>query len=573
MGYFSCNAESAIATCDPHNWDLSKNRRKPKTQKYKTNNNNNSNNRKIREFYYNELVAATNGFSAEFFLGKGSHGSVYKAVLDDGKLIAAVKKTKLHNSSTTTNRRLQNQQSSNCTNCNNCTSPAENEIEILSRVQHPRLVNLLGFSSDSLNDNRLIVVEYMPNGSLYEILHSSSTSRPPGWTRRVRFAVQIAKAVQVLHSANPPVIHRDIKSSNVLIDEKGNARLGDFGLALRGHVEDVRVKCTPPAGTLGYLDPNYLAPSDLSSKSDVFSFGILLLEIISGRHAIDVNYSPPSVVDWAVPLIKRGDFAGICDVRVGSPPNPVVIKNMAVLAARCVRSTAEKRPAMSEVVECLKLVAKKAHAPPIWNNLKRRVGRVEESQPLMRWEAYDRSEEVDNVNVNANTKLGSRRNRKVSSVPSAEYGNEGIYEGILLRRRHVAQNRHMLSLQRAQYAEVLDPIFTMNETIGDRMVRSRSVGHFSEIKVGSDSNVGPTRSLLARRKPGVAVKMPTVRLSKSRSMGVLHSPRLVHYHNKGYVVEFEGKSNSTTGFDMSKMVISLDEKSEKEMFEKPLVSI
>lgn len=574
MGYFSCNAESAIATCDPHNWDLSKNRRKPKTQKYKTNNNNNHNNRKIREFYYNELVAATNGFSAEFFLGKGSHGSVYKAVLDDGKLVAAVKKTKLHNSSsTTTNRRFQNQQSSNCTNCNNCTSPAENEIEILSRVQHPRLVNLLGFSSDSLNDNKLIVVEFMPNGSLYEILHSSSTSRPPGWTRRVRFAVQIAKAVQVLHSANPPVIHRDIKSSNVLIDEKGNARLGDFGLALRGHVEDVRVKCTPPAGTLGYLDPNYLAPSDLSSKSDVFSFGILLLEIISGRHAIDVNYSPPSVVDWAVPLIKRGDFAGICDVRVGSPPNPVVIKNMAVLAARCVRSTAEKRPAMSEVVECLKLVAKKAHAPPIWNNLKRRVGRVEESRPLMKWEAYDRSEEVDNVNVNANMKLGSRRNRKVSSVSSAEYGNEGMYEGILLRRRHVTKSGHMQSLQRAQYAGVLDPIFTTNETIGNRMVRSRSVGHFSEIKVGSDSNVGPTRSLLARRKPGVAVKMPTVRLSKSRSMGVLHSPRLVHYYNKGYVVEFEGKSNSTTGFDMSKMVISLDEKSEKEMLEKPLVSI
>ncbi|KAK9994332.1 hypothetical protein SO802_024035 [Lithocarpus litseifolius] len=569
MGYFSCNAESAIATCDPHNWDLSKNRRKPKPQKYKTNNNNNHNNRKIREFYYNELVAATNSFSAEFFLGKGSHGSVYKAVLDDGKLVAAVKKTKLHNSSTTTNRRFQNQQSSNCTNCNNCTSPAENEIEILSRVQHPRLVNLLGFSSDSLNDNKLIVVEYMPNGSLYEILHSSSTSRTPGWTRRVRYAVQIAKAVQVLHSANPPVIHRDIKSSNVLIDERGNARLGDFGLALRGHVEDVRVKCTPPAGTLGYLDPNYLAPSDLSSKSDVFSFGILLLEIVSGRHAIDVNYSPPSVVDWAVPLIKRGDFAGICDVRVGSPPNPVVIKNMAVLAARCVRSTAEKRPAMSEVVECLKLVAKKAHAPPIWSNLKRRIGRVEESRPLTKWEAYDRSEEVDNVNVNANTKLGSRRNRKVSSVLSAEYGNKGI----LLQRRHVTKSGHVPSLQRAQYTGVLDPFFIMNETIGDRMVRSRSVGHFSEIKLGSDSNVGPTRALLARRKPGVVMKMPTVRLSKSRSMGVLHSPRLVHYINKGYVVEFEGKSNSTTGFDMSKMVISLDEKSEKEMLEKPLVSI
>ncbi|BBG95826.1 Protein kinase superfamily protein [Prunus dulcis] len=160
----------------------------------------------------------------------------------------------------------------------------------------------------------------MPNGSLYDLLHLNS--RPPGWTRRIRFGLHVAKAVQGLHSSSPPVIHRDIKSSNVLIDKDWNARLGDLGLALRGHVEDVRIKCTPPAGTLGYLDPGYLSPGDLSAKSDVFSFGILLLEILSGRNAIDVNYSPPSVVDWAVPIIKRGDFAGICDQRIGPPADP-----------------------------------------------------------------------------------------------------------------------------------------------------------------------------------------------------------------------------------------------------------
>ncbi|GMY06998.1 serine/threonine-protein kinase-like protein At1g28390 [Fagus crenata] len=545
MGYFSCNAESAIATCDPHYWDLTKKRRKARRHNKNKPNNSNKPLKKIREFYYNELVAATNSFSAESFLGKGSHGSVYKAVLDDGKLIAAVKKTKLHIPTNSTRRFQNNSNQSNCTNCSNCTSPAENEIEILSRVQHPRLVNLLGFCTDSPNDNKLLVVEYMPNGSLYDVLHSAQ--RPPGWTRRVRFAVQIAKGVQALHSSNPPVIHRDIKSSNVLIDENWNARLGDFGLALRGHVEDVRVKCTPPAGTLGYLDPNYLAPSDLSAKSDVFSFGILLLEIISGRHAIDVNYSPPSVVDWAVPLIKRGDFAGICDVRVGSPVNPDMIRNMAVLAARCVRSTAEKRPAMTEVVECLKLVAKRAHAPPIWNNLRRRVKGVEESRPLMKWEVNDRSEEVVNVNGNANfTRLGSRRNRKVSSVTSAEYGSEAFVGSVV-------------------------------GVGGDRIVRSKSVGYFSEIKVGSDSNLGPTnpnRTLLTRKKPGLAVKMPVMRLSKSRSMGVLQSPRLVHYNTKGYVVEFEEEAQvSNTGFDMSKLLFNLDEKSEKEMLEKPLVSL
>lgn len=522
MGYLSCNAESAIATCDPYYWDL---KRKGRTRISKPN--------KaviIRQFSYEELVAATNGFSAESFLGKGSHGSVYKAILDDGKLVAAVKKTKLLNPSTTSFQNYHHP--NNCTNCSNCTSPAENEIEILSRVQHPRLVNLLGFCADS-KDKKLLVVEFMPNGCLYDILHSNSRS-PPGWTRRVRFAVQIAKAVQALHSSNPPVIHRDIKSSNVLIDENWNARLGDFGLALRGHVEDVRVKCTPPAGTLGYLDPGYLAPGDLSTKSDVFSFGILLLEIISGRHAIDVNYSPPSVVDWAVPLIKHGDFSGIGDRRIGSPADLAVIRQLSVLAARCVRSSAEKRPAMAEVVECLKIVAKKVHAPPIWNSFRRQARCIESSRPLMKWEVYDRSEEVVKI-----TKLGSRRNSKVSSVQGAEYGSEAI------------------------------------GSIGGPMGRSKSVGYFSHKKMGSDSNLGANKSVLARRKPGLAVKMPVVRLSKSRSMGVLQSPRLVRYNSRGYVFEFGGKIPGTsTELDISKLVISVDDdRSEKEMLEKPLVSI
>ncbi|KAJ7965780.1 Kinase family protein [Quillaja saponaria] len=469
MGYLSCNAESAIAICDSYYSDL---KNKNRTRNGKPNQQNKL--VKIREFQYSDLVAATSGFSADSFLGKGSHGSVYKASLDDGKLVAAVKRTKFTKPSITNFR---NHHPTNCTGCTNCHSPAENEIEILSRVRNPRrLVNLIGFCTDS-NDNKLIVVEYMPNGTLYDLFHS--TTRPPGWTRRVRLALQVAKAVQVLHSSNPPVIHRDIKSSNVLIDENRNARLGDFGLALRGHVEDVRVKCTPPAGTLGYLDPCYLAPGDLSTKSDVFSYGILLLEIISGRNAIDVNYSPPSVVDWA----------------------------LAVLAARCVRSTAEKRPSMLEVVECLKIARKRVQAPPIWNSLRRRVGRVENWEPLIRWEVYDRSEEV----VRA-VKVGSRRNRKVSSVSVVDYADRS------------------------------EPIRTKPNSNSNSnpnpVVRSKSIGSGREInnyKVGPESNVGGGNGNqfgFVRRKGGVAVKMQMARLSKSRSMGVLQSHRVLHNYDK-----------------------------------------
>lgn len=317
----------------------------------------------------------------------------------------------------------------------------------------------------------------------------------------------MAKAVLGLHSSNPPVIHRDIKSSNVLIDGDWKARLGDLGLALRGHVEDVRVRCTPPAGTLGYLDPGYLAPGDLTAKSDVFSFGILLLEIVSGRNAIDVNYSPPSVIDWALPLIKHGEYAALCDQRIGPPADPAVIRQLAVLAARCVRSTAEKRPSMAEVVECLIGVSKRVHAP-IWYGLRRRVEREEK--------------ENDTEEVVRSTR-GSRRklNRKVSSVLGAEY--EGEDEAM----------------------------------IGERVMRSRSIGSVNEIKSGSGGGV--------RKGAGFAVK---VRLSKSRSVGgVLGSPRMVRRNKRGFLIE-------SVRLDMSKLVISLDgQRCDREMLEKPLVSI
>ena len=128
--------------------------------------------------------------------------------------------------------------------------------------------------------------------------------------RRLHLALQTARALHALHDADPPVIHRDVKSANVLLD----ARLGDFGLALRvpkANAGAGAAAATPaaPAGTLGYLDPAYVTPESLSTKTDVFSFGILLLEIISGRRPIDVQHSPPSVVEWAVPLLRKGKVA------------------------------------------------------------------------------------------------------------------------------------------------------------------------------------------------------------------------------------------------------------------------
>ncbi|PPS09930.1 hypothetical protein GOBAR_AA10706 [Gossypium barbadense] len=479
MGYFSsCNAESAIAVCDPYNCGFH-HRKKPHKTK---------NNGEIREFAYADLVSATSGFSSGNFLGKGSHGSVYRAALDSGKLIAAVKKTKM-----------------------NCNIPADNEIEILSRVYHPRLVNLIGYSSDTLCEDQLIVVEYMPNGSLYDLLHSASY-KSPGWHMRVRFALQVAEAVRALHSSNPPVIHRDIKSSNVLIDQNWNARLGDFGLALRGHVEDVRFKCTPPAGTLGYLDPAYLEPADVSSKSDVFSYGILLLEIISGRRAIDMNHSPSSVVDWAVPLIEAGVFAAICDVRVGSLTDKEVVRSLTALAARCVRSDAGERPGIVEVVECLTAVRKRVHARPVWSN---------------RWRC-----------MKGGDKSLVRNSRKVSSVTS-----------------------------------VVDHDI---EATSDRMARTKLITEASAASVVVDTGpdeigLDDDHMALVRGNRGVETKTPLMKLRKSRSMGFLQSPRPMNQNSKNYVSGIVKRRNLSE-FDMSKLGIGFDdEKSEGKTSEKALV--
>ncbi|CAB4268227.1 unnamed protein product [Prunus armeniaca] len=396
MGYLSCKAESAISVSNSQ------------TSSSKTTTTTNPEKPiKIQHFDYSDIEAATNGFSDQKLLGKGSHGYVYKAVLR-GRLVAVKRPSRAHS------------QTLRPTSCSapETTNEVDNEIEILSKIQSPRLVNLLGFSNDS--KDRLLVVEFMSNGTLYDVLHSSA--RPPNWGRRIRLALQTAKAIDTLHSSNPPVIHRDIKSANVLIDRSYNARLGDFGLALRYcHFDDYRLRSTPPAGTIGYLDPCYVTPDNLSTKTDVFSFGILLLEILSGRKAIDVAYSPPCIVDWAIPLIKRGKLITVYDPRIEPPKDPIVRKQLAVIAAKCVRSCRERRPSMKEVVVWLTGLSKLVPLHS-WNGFNNPCTMVETmGQPVESRNAHLRSklEGVGEENLEALdaklTRQALRNSRRVYS--------------------------------------------------------------------------------------------------------------------------------------------------------------
>ncbi|XP_073126295.1 serine/threonine-protein kinase-like protein At3g51990 [Henckelia pumila] len=383
MGYLSCKAESSISTADSHSSTSTCTSAKEKENPIA-----------IQEFNYKDLELATNNFSDAKLLGRGSHGLVYKGVLRGGRLVAIKKPSRAA-------QRMEN------------PYEFDNEFDILSSLQSPRLVNLVGFTkTGSRSQDRLLVVEFMSNGTLYDVLHLNS--KPLNWGRRIKLALQTAKAIDTLHSLNPPVIHRDIKSANVLIDRNFNARLGDFGLALRC-VDDFRLRSTPPAGTMGYLDPGYVTPDNLSTKTDVFSFGILLLEIISGRKAIDVGHSPPSIVDWAIPLIRKGNLLDIYDPRIGPPKDVSVRKHLAVVAAKCVRSCRERRPSMRDVVECLSEMSKLVPLHS-WNGLANPCLMVESvGRPVQSRTSWVNSNRLDGDGCNVGAGKLLRNSRRVYS--------------------------------------------------------------------------------------------------------------------------------------------------------------
>ncbi|KAL1361872.1 hypothetical protein HN51_010189 [Arachis hypogaea] len=291
--------------------------------------------RRAQMFTYEELETATNGFKEESIVGKGSFSCVFKGVLKDGTVVA-VKRAIVS------------------TNMQKNSKEFHTELDLLSRLNHAHLLNLLGYCEEG--NERLLVYEFMAHGSLHQHLHGPNKvlKEQLDWIRRVTIAVQAARGIEYLHGyACPPVIHRDIKSSNILIDEEHNARVADFGLSLLGPADSGSPLAELPAGTLGYLDPEYYRLHYLTTKSDVYSFGVLLLEILSGRKAIDMQYEEGNIVEWAVPLIKSGDIAAILDPVLKPPSDLEALKRIANVACKCVRMRGKERPSMDKVTTAL----------------------------------------------------------------------------------------------------------------------------------------------------------------------------------------------------------------------------
>ncbi|XP_020697636.2 proline-rich receptor-like protein kinase PERK1 [Dendrobium catenatum] len=289
-------------------------------------------------FTYEELAMATDGFSDANLLGQGGFGYVHRGMLPSGKEVAV---KQLKSGSGQGEREFQA------------------EVEIISRVHHRYLVSLVGYCI--AEGKRLLVYEYVPNNTLEFHLHGRG--RPPlDWPIRLKVALGSAKGLAYLHEdCHPKIIHRDIKSSNILLDFKFEPKVADFGLAKSAPETNTHVS-TRVMGTFGYLAPEYASSGKLTDKSDVFSFGVMLLELITGRRAFDSNQSfmDDSLVDWARPLLSRalddGNFDSLVDPRLaGRDYNYSEMRRMIACAAASVRHSAKRRPRMSQIVRALEV--------------------------------------------------------------------------------------------------------------------------------------------------------------------------------------------------------------------------
>ncbi|XP_021293925.1 probable serine/threonine-protein kinase PBL23 [Herrania umbratica] len=294
-----------------------------------------------RIFTFRELVIATDNFNPDCLIGEGGFGRVYKGYVESINKIVAVKQL----------------------DRNGMQGSREffSEVLMLSLVHHPNLVNLIGYCADG--DQKILVYEYLPNGSLEKhLLELSPGKEPLDWNTRMKIAEGAAKGLEYLHDfAEPPIIYRDFKASNILLDADFNPKLSDFGLAKLGPTGGKDHVSTRVMGTYGYCAPEYAMTGQLTTKSDVYSFGVVFLELISGRRAIDIERpsEEQNLVAWAEPLFKdRQKFTLMADPLLGGKYTVKSLYQALAVAAMCLQEEADTRPLIGDVVTALEFLAR-----------------------------------------------------------------------------------------------------------------------------------------------------------------------------------------------------------------------
>ncbi|CAN6983295.1 unnamed protein product [Brassica oleracea var. botrytis] len=287
-----------------------------------------------RLFTHEEVVSITSNFASDNLIGEGGNSYVYRGDLSDGRELA-VKVLKP---------------------CLDVLKEFILEIEVVTSVHHKNIVSLFGFCFE--NNNLMLVYDYVPRGSLEENLHGNrKVAATFGWLERYKVAVGVAEALDYLHNTHDPeVIHRDVKSSNILLADDFEPQLSDFGFASLASSAAQHVSCGGITGTFGYLAPEYFMHGKVTDKIDVYAFGVVLLELISGRKPICVDQSKgqESLVMWANPILESGKFAQLLDPSLEADDSSNdLIEKLLLAATLCIKRAPHDRPQIGLVVKIL----------------------------------------------------------------------------------------------------------------------------------------------------------------------------------------------------------------------------
>ncbi|KAH0843453.1 hypothetical protein HID58_091994 [Brassica napus] len=308
-------------------------------------------NANLKSFTLGELKSATRSFRPDSMVGEGGFGCVFKGWIDETSLAPSKPGTGIVIAVKRLNQEgLQGHREWLA------------EINYLGQLDHPNLVKLVGYCLEE--EQRLLVYEFMPRGGTF--------FQPISWNTRVRMALGAARGLAFLHNAQPQVIYRDFKASNILLDSNYNAKLSDFGLARDGPEGDNSHVSTRVVGTQGYAAPEYLATGHLSAKSDVYSFGVVLLELLSGRRTIDKNQpvGEHNLVDWARPyLTNKRRLLRVMDPRLQGQYSLTRALKIALLALDCISMDSKVRPSMNDVVKTLEELHVQKETPKEQPNL------------------------------------------------------------------------------------------------------------------------------------------------------------------------------------------------------------